>query len=72
MNSEFLSNSSFFTDVENHNTTSDMQGLFGASLSEIVSYPGPLMAGELQQRAWVKKAERALSEQAVNYHTNLM
>jgi hypothetical protein len=40
--------------------TSVMQGLFGASLSEIASYPGPLMAGELQQRAWIK-AERALS-----------
>jgi hypothetical protein len=46
-----------------------MQGLFGASLSEIASYPGPLMGGELQQSlegpGYELKAERALSEQAV-------
>jgi hypothetical protein len=28
--------------------TSVMQGLFGASLSKIASYPGSLMGGELQ------------------------
>jgi hypothetical protein len=48
--------------------TSDTQGLFGASLSEIAlyMYSGPLMGGELQQTpGYEVKAERALSEQAV-------
>jgi hypothetical protein len=47
-----------------------MQGLFGASLSEIASYSGPLMAGERGLEGAGLKL-RVLSEQAVNYHTNV-
>jgi hypothetical protein len=48
----------------NLSITSVMQGLFGASLSNIVLYPGLLMGG-LEGPGYEVNAERPLSEQAI-------